>query len=506
MVQQGRLVAAALGDRERVLPDEAQRSCRGWDAAATRGIRVYDAAGVLLADSVRAPDLGDPGAAARTQAASGYSQASGVRERLLYRRRCVARRRQPGDWGRCARDRCRPARARASLERRPREITTPGPEVRAALEGRYGTDVRPTPGQRSLTLYSAVPIRHGDRVVGVALVSQSTFRILQALYEVRLRIFQIVVASFAAAVAHRAAHVGDDRAAARPPAPRGARAVGSPGDTGRLWPASIARTRSATWRGRSKSSPAGSSAHQAARIVRGRRIARVQEPAGVDSRCRRGHRFDRRSRRAAASADDADARRRSARAAGLRRSRAGANRRAARARGGGAGRRGGPARRAGQRIPAARSTRPVREQRPAVGRLRSCVARSPRASRREPARQCGELRAGRLLRRSARSRPRARRVSSASRTAGLVFLPGMSSASSIASSPTVPKMAAAASTWGWACRLPARLSRVTAALFAVSNRQGGGASVEVRLPLVSGVQPSSRHVQIVSDTGFVSKG
>ena len=60
--------------------------------------------------------------------------------------------------------------------------------------------MRPTPGQRSLTLYSAVPIRHGDRVVGVALVSQSTFRILQALYEVRLRIFEIVIASFAAAV------------------------------------------------------------------------------------------------------------------------------------------------------------------------------------------------------------------------------------------------------------------------------------------------------------------
>ena len=39
----------------------------------------------------------------------------------------------------------------------------------------------------------------------------------------------------------------------------------------------------------------------------------------------------------------------------------------------------------------------------------------------------------------------------------------------------------------------------------VSNRQGGGASVEVRLPLVSRVQPSSRHVQIVSGTGFVSK-
>ena len=88
------------------------------------------------------------------------------------------------------------ARSRATSSDGPPE-PTPGPELRAALEGRYGADVRPTPGQRSLTLYSAVPIRHGDRVVGAAVVSQSTFRILQALYDVRLRIFEIVVASIA---------------------------------------------------------------------------------------------------------------------------------------------------------------------------------------------------------------------------------------------------------------------------------------------------------------------
>ena len=55
---------------------------------------------------------------------------------------------------------------------------------------------------------------------------------------------------------------------------------------------------------------------------------------------------------------------------------------------------------------------------------------------------------------------------------------------------------------GWACRLPGRLSKVTAAHSRFES-QGWGASVEVRLPLVSGVQPSSRHVQIVSGTGFI---
>ena len=195
MVQQGRLVAAALGDRDRILPDEAEAMLSRLGRRGDARIRVYDAAGVLLADSVRAPDLGVPEQPSDA-ASSGYAKASGVRERLLYRL---------GAWLAGVRRameslaRSMLARSRATSSDGPPD-PTPGPELRAALEGRYGADVRPTPGQRSLTLYSAVPIRHGDRVVGVALVSQSTFRILQALYEVRLRIFEIVIASFAAAV------------------------------------------------------------------------------------------------------------------------------------------------------------------------------------------------------------------------------------------------------------------------------------------------------------------
>ena len=66
-------------------------------------------------------------------------------------------------------------------------------EVRAALRGRYGAATRPTPGQRSLTLSVAVPIHAGNSVSGAVLVSQSTFRVLQALYDVRLRIFAVGV-------------------------------------------------------------------------------------------------------------------------------------------------------------------------------------------------------------------------------------------------------------------------------------------------------------------------
>jgi two-component system sensor histidine kinase ChvG len=72
-------------------------------------------------------------------------------------------------------------------------------EVRAALEGNYGAETMSSRGQRSLTMSSAVPIRHGNAVTGAVVVSQSTYRILQALYKVRLRIFEVVLVSVALA-------------------------------------------------------------------------------------------------------------------------------------------------------------------------------------------------------------------------------------------------------------------------------------------------------------------
>jgi two-component system sensor histidine kinase ChvG len=77
-----------------------------------------------------------------------------------------------------------------------------GPEVQNALLGRYGATTRiSSGGQRSVTLYSAVPIRYGDSVVGAVVVSQSTYRILKDLYELRLAIFRIFIGSVIAATA-----------------------------------------------------------------------------------------------------------------------------------------------------------------------------------------------------------------------------------------------------------------------------------------------------------------
>jgi two-component system sensor histidine kinase ChvG len=71
--------------------------------------------------------------------------------------------------------------------------------VRAALAGRYGAVTRPTGGQRSLTLYSALPVRGAAGVIGAVVVSQSTLRLRAALVDVRLGIFRVFLGSVLAA-------------------------------------------------------------------------------------------------------------------------------------------------------------------------------------------------------------------------------------------------------------------------------------------------------------------
>ncbi len=78
-----------------------------------------------------------------------------------------------------------------------------GPEVQAALAGRYGAMTRlSTGGQVSVNLYSAIPI-FGDlpgQVRGAVLVSRSTYGILVRLYELRLDIIRIFVISLLASL------------------------------------------------------------------------------------------------------------------------------------------------------------------------------------------------------------------------------------------------------------------------------------------------------------------
>ena len=194
MAQEGRLLAAALSHPEGLDSEAAQALIQRLQRRTTSRLRVLDRSGQVLADSAAlgprrdSEPVEDGSETEETSARSDWAYRLG---RVLYQgfdalRRPTAPSPDPG------RDDAGPERL---LDRF---------EVREAMDGDYGAAVRPTPGQRSLTLSSGLPIHAGTGedapVVGVALVSRSTYRILQALYGVRLTIFQVVLASVAAAV------------------------------------------------------------------------------------------------------------------------------------------------------------------------------------------------------------------------------------------------------------------------------------------------------------------
>lgn len=186
MVDQARIAAAALGGSDTLDVARAADLVARLGVERDSRIRIYDTHGRVVADSSRniVPQA----------APESYLPAdSRGRDRILYRfgawLAAVKRATIDPVMGRLRQD-----------ESQPREPLTNVPqEVVAALEGRYGAATRPTPGQRSLTLNSAVPIRGGSQVIGAAVISQSTLRILQALYTLRLRIFEVVVASMVVA-------------------------------------------------------------------------------------------------------------------------------------------------------------------------------------------------------------------------------------------------------------------------------------------------------------------
>src|SRR4051812_8453027 len=79
---------------------------------------------------------------------------------------------------------------------------TPTAAVGAALAGHYGVALGRTGGELwrpSLTLHSAIPVRAGNQVVGAVLVSQSTVRILREIDQVRLDVLKVFLGSVAVA-------------------------------------------------------------------------------------------------------------------------------------------------------------------------------------------------------------------------------------------------------------------------------------------------------------------
>jgi two-component system sensor histidine kinase ChvG len=157
---------------------------------------VVDGKGTLLADTSQ---TGPPVLSAPGEAYSRDLPASPARDSRLYRLGATFYR----FWQRLLGPPA-PAREPDTYYRAGAPLL--GPEVRAALAGRYGAVTRPTGGQRSVTLYSAIPV-HGATakpgeggVIGAVLVSQSTLRLRAALVDVRLGIFRVFLGSVLAAI------------------------------------------------------------------------------------------------------------------------------------------------------------------------------------------------------------------------------------------------------------------------------------------------------------------
>lgn len=190
MVQQGRLLAAALAAAPTFDGPAAESLLTSLEGRLDSRLRVVDRQGALLADSSR---IAPPPASPPPEGDEGKEVRRAGRDRLLYRvgaafYRIYTRIVKP------------PAPPLESAEFYLRAQSLEGPEVKAALDGRYGSTTRVSPaGQRSVTLYSGVPIRRGGEVAGAVLVSQSTYRILQDLYAVRLRLFKVFLLSVAVA-------------------------------------------------------------------------------------------------------------------------------------------------------------------------------------------------------------------------------------------------------------------------------------------------------------------
>ena len=187
LVQQGRTISASLSLEESLDAESAQALLGALAGRHESRIRVLDAGGRLLADtSTLGSAESDETAANRATPSpdSGAEEdpdlATTTREQFIYRFASAPVR----SFRRLAGD---PDPAVGSADFYNDNSYSDGSEVRAALAGRYGASTRVSSGgQISVTLYSAIPIRQEDRIVGAVLVSQSTFRILQSIYRVRV--------------------------------------------------------------------------------------------------------------------------------------------------------------------------------------------------------------------------------------------------------------------------------------------------------------------------------
>lgn len=190
MVQQGRIIASALMNSDNFEKDTL-KIIKNLENKSESRIRVIDFQGKKIADSSTMKIKKESN---RENIRSNYKQIQSADSNFLY---SIVRSIMD-----LARYILRGPQQVSSKEYYSERSFIEGSEVKAALDGRYGATTRiSSGGQRSITLYSAIPIFNIDSVTGVVLISQSTYRILQNLYEIRLAILRIFLISLFAAVA-----------------------------------------------------------------------------------------------------------------------------------------------------------------------------------------------------------------------------------------------------------------------------------------------------------------
>ncbi|MEM1180479.1 MAG: ATP-binding protein [Acidobacteriota bacterium] len=185
MVQQGRVLAAALGGQGPLTAEAAEAILINMNREFDARLRVVSSDFTLLADSSRfGPRANpDPEPAPESQTRQSKLYQLGNFFYQLYARIFL-----PPE----------PPRRDAGYYDTGRKLVLP--EIETALSDAYGATSRQTPGQRSLTLFSALPVESGGEVVGAVLVSKSTFNLLEAVHELRLVNFKLILASVGAAI------------------------------------------------------------------------------------------------------------------------------------------------------------------------------------------------------------------------------------------------------------------------------------------------------------------
>lgn len=198
-VQQARILSASLsvlcGNDKTITSETAHEILRSVEGQFDSRIRILDNTGHLLADSSRIDLIPEK---VNSEEAGLYTRNSESKQResaeknpnasFIYRLFSIPvriyRKFRP------------PLALYSNADYYSSKTIYDGDEIKNAMAGHYGAATRiSSGGQVSVTLYSALPVMVDDEVIGIVLVSRSTWRILQNLYELRTDLAKIFLLS-----------------------------------------------------------------------------------------------------------------------------------------------------------------------------------------------------------------------------------------------------------------------------------------------------------------------